>query len=87
MKLPDLLGGEKSSGRATRLAAQDRAERLVVESFRLLSQLCSKVADLIETQRLQRQGFEPQGKWLERLDGRSDAPPPSAEEKSSGRGR
>ena len=38
-------------------------------------------------QRLQRQGFEPQGKWLERLDGRSDAPPPSAEEKSSGRGR
>jgi len=26
--LPDLLGGEKSSGRTARLAAQDRAERL-----------------------------------------------------------
>lgn len=86
MKLPDLLGGEKSSGRATRLAAQDRAERLVVESFRLLSQLCSKVADLIETQRLQRQGFEPQGKWLERVDGGSEGGSP-APEKSSNRGR
>lgn len=83
MKLPDLLGGEKSSGRAARLAAQDRAERLVVESFRLLSQLCSKVADLIETQRLQRQGFEPQGKWLERVDGEGSPAP----EKSSNRGR
>jgi hypothetical protein len=68
MKLPDLLGGEKSSGRSARLAAQDRAERLLAESFRLLSQFCSKVADLIETQRLQRQGYQPQGKWLERLD-------------------
>lgn len=68
MKLPDLLGGEKSSGRTTRLVAQDRAERLLAESFRLLSQLCGKVADLIETQRLQRQGYQAQGKWLERLD-------------------
>ncbi|HYV46764.1 MAG TPA: hypothetical protein VFA20_17995 [Myxococcaceae bacterium] len=84
MKLPDLLGGEKSSGRATRLAAQDRAERLLAESFRLLSQLCSKVADLIETQRLQRQGYQPQGKWLERLDGEAGGIAPDAE-KSSGR--
>lgn len=68
MKLPDLRGGEKSSGRASRLVAQDRAERLLAESFRLLSQLCGKVADLIETQRLQRQGYQAQGKWLERLD-------------------
>lgn len=68
MKLPDLLGREKSSVRATRLAAQDRAERLMAESFRLLSQLFGKVADLIETQRLQRQGYQAQGKWLERLD-------------------
>ncbi|HEY8208551.1 MAG TPA: hypothetical protein VIG99_13765 [Myxococcaceae bacterium] len=68
MKLPDLHGGEKSNGRGTRLAAQDRAERLLAESFRLLSQLFGKAADLIETQRLQRQGYEAQGKWLERLD-------------------
>jgi hypothetical protein len=72
MKLPDLLGGEKSSGRASRLAAQDKAERLLAESFRLLAQLCGKVADLIETQRLQRRGYEPQGKWLERLDANTD---------------
>jgi hypothetical protein len=72
MKLPDLFGREKSSPRAPRLAAQDRAERLLADSFRLLSQLCGKVADLIETQRLQRQGFEAQGKWLERLDSNSD---------------
>jgi hypothetical protein len=75
MKLPDLRGGEKSSGRATRLAAQDRAERLVAESFRLLSQLFGKVADLIETQRLQRQGYQAQGKWLERLDSDKSSTP------------
>jgi hypothetical protein len=66
MKLPDLLRREKQDGRA--LGAQDQAERLLVESFRFLSQLCSRVADLIETQRLERRGFDPQGKWLERLD-------------------
>lgn len=71
MKLPDLFSREKRSG-AAGLAAQDKAERLLVESFRLLSRLCGKVADLIETQRLQRRGFDPQGKWLERLD--SDDP-------------
>ncbi|HZN95066.1 MAG TPA: hypothetical protein VFB81_20270 [Myxococcales bacterium] len=71
MKLPDLLRREKSKGKG-QISTQDRAERLLVESFRLLSQLCSKVADLIETQRLERRGFETQGKWLERLDGDAD---------------
>jgi len=76
MKLPDLFRREKppvTSGRPTQLAAQDRAERLLVESFRLLSQLCGKMADLIETQRLQRRGLDPQGKWLERLDSKESS--------------
>lgn len=49
-------------------AAQDQAEKLLVESFRTLSEMCTKLADFIETQRLQRQGYEEQGKFLERLD-------------------
>ncbi|HVE82449.1 MAG TPA: hypothetical protein VND93_06365 [Myxococcales bacterium] len=74
MKLPDLFRREKKgAGAGTAIAAQDRAERLLVESFRLLSRLCTSVADLIETQRLERRGYQPQGKWLERMD-----PPPTS---------
>lgn len=66
MKLPDLFRRERSSVAAKE--AQDRAEKLLAESFRLLSQVCTKMADLIETQRLQRAGYEPQEKYLERMD-------------------
>lgn len=68
MKLPDLFRREKPDAGPLPLTTQDRAERLLVESLRFLSQTCSKVADLIETQRLERRGFDPQGKWLERSD-------------------
>lgn len=64
MKLPDLRRREKTSA----IDAQDRAEKVLAQGFRLLSRLCSKMADFIETQRLQRQGYKPQGEWLERLD-------------------
>ena len=64
MKLPDLLRREKRSS----LQAQDRAEKMLAESFRLLSRLCTKMAEFIETQRLQRQGYKPQGEWLQRVD-------------------
>lgn len=66
MKFPELFRREKSSVAARE--AQDRAEKLLAESFRLLSQVCTKVADLIETQRLQRAGYGPQEKFLERTD-------------------
>jgi hypothetical protein len=65
MRLPSLFRKESE---LTAQAAQDRAEKLLVESFRLLSQLCSKVADMVEAQRLSRAGFEEQDKFLERMD-------------------
>jgi hypothetical protein len=66
MKLPDLLRREKRSA----IDRQDRMEKALARSFRALSRLCSRMADFIETQRLQRQGYKPQGEWLERLDKR-----------------
>lgn len=45
----------------------------MVEALRTLSQVCVKVADVLEAQRLSRNGYEDQGKFLERLD---DTNPP-----------
>ncbi|NPC75918.1 hypothetical protein HPP05_39885 [Corallococcus exiguus] len=47
--------------------AQDHAERLIAESLRMLGQVCSKVADAIEAQRLERQGYA-HNSYLRRLD-------------------
>ena len=49
-------------------AIEDRTEKLLAESLRLLSQFCAKMADLIESERLARAGFGRQDKFLERLD-------------------
>ena len=57
--------------RASRIVSsgiEDRTEKLLAESLRLLSQFCAKMADLIESQRLARAGFGHQDKFLERLD-------------------
>lgn len=61
---------------------QDAAEKVMVEALRTLSQVCVKVADVIEAQRLTRQGYEGQGKFLERLDRPDEAqrPPPGRDE-------
>ena len=66
MKFPELFKREKSSIAARE--AQQRAEKLLADSFRTLSQVCTRMADFIEAQRLQRAGYEPQEKYLERLD-------------------
>ena len=50
------------------LGQTDQAERLVVETFRTLSTLCSRLADLVESQRLNRAGYDRQDRFLERLD-------------------
>lgn len=52
-----------------RADAQDQAERLLAESLRMLGQVCAKVADYVEAQRLARQGYA-QGPTvtLKRLD-------------------
>ena len=59
------------------LGQTDQAERLLVETFRTLSTLCTRVADMVESQRLTRAGYREQGRFLERLDRR--APPPRQE--------
>jgi len=48
--------------------AQDQVEKILADSLRVLGQVCSKVADLIEAQRLERQGYRQQQDFLRRLD-------------------
>jgi len=55
------------------LGRPDQAERLLVETFRTLGSLCTRLADLVEAQRLTRAGYRGQGQFLERLD--RGAPP------------
>ena len=50
-----------------RADAQDQVEKVLAESLRVLSQVCTKVADAIETQRLERAGYA-QNTLLRRLD-------------------
>lgn len=40
-----------------RTDARDQTERILAESLRMMGQVCTKVADLIEAQRLQRAGY------------------------------
>ncbi|WP_257461067.1 hypothetical protein [Archangium lipolyticum] len=65
MKLPQLFRRDRTI--IKRADAQDQAEKLLAESLRVLSQVCTKVADLIETQRLERAGYS-QNTYLRRLD-------------------
>lgn len=65
MKLPLLFRRDRTI--IKRADAQDQAEKVLAESLRLLGQVCSKVADLIETQRLERAGYS-QNTYLRRLD-------------------
>ena len=46
--------------------AGDDAEKLIAEGFRVLGQLCTRLADVLEAQRLEKQGYRDQGKFLER---------------------
>jgi hypothetical protein len=62
------------------LGQTDQAERLLVETFRTLSTLCTRLADMVESQRLTRAGYRDQGRFLERLDRSS----PSAHPDSGG---
>jgi hypothetical protein len=39
-----------------------------VETFRTLGTLCTRLADMVESQRLTRAGYRDQGRFLERLD-------------------
>ncbi len=66
MRLPLPFRRENSS-----VAAKERAEfveRMMSEGLRRLSQLMTEAAEAIEKRRLERNGFHPPGKFLERTN-------------------
>ena len=65
MKLPFLPHRHRTT--IKRADAQDRLEKVLAESLRVLGQVCTKVADAIETQRLERAGYS-HNTLLHRLD-------------------
>lgn len=65
MKLPLLFRRDRTV--IKRADAQAQAEKLLAESLRMVGQVCAKVADLIEAQRLERAGYA-QDTLLRRLD-------------------
>ncbi|HZH76608.1 MAG TPA: hypothetical protein VEY88_11275 [Archangium sp.] len=65
MKLTQLFRRDRTV--IKRADAQDQAEKILAESLRLVGQVCTKVADLIETQRLERAGYS-QNTYLKRVD-------------------
>lgn len=65
MKLPLLFRRDRPSIASAN--AQDHAERVIAESLRVLSQVCTKVADAIEAQRLERNGYA-HNSYLRRMD-------------------
>ena len=80
-----LLRSSKGEGQVVR-SAQDQAEKLLAEAFRTLGRLFGQVADLVEAERLERRGFERQGKFLKRLDGEESAPPSSTDRQTPSQG-
>ncbi len=66
MKLP--LPFRRDRSILKRPDAQDQVEKVLADSLRTIGQVCAKVADLIEAQRLQRQGYSQQNDFLRRLD-------------------
>ena len=74
MKFPSLLRVRERL--LAPLGHTDQAERLLVETFRTLSTLCTRLADMVESQRLTRAGYHDQGRFLERLDRPARSLPP-----------
>jgi uncharacterized Zn finger protein len=69
MRLPLLFRRENSS--AARRERQARLERALTDGLRRLSEVLRTMADLIESRRLERRGYEPQERFLERIDRKS----------------
>jgi hypothetical protein len=66
MKLPALFRRENSN--AALRERQDQVEKMFARSLRGLGTLLGKLADVVDNQRLKKNGFGPQEKFLERLD-------------------
>lgn len=54
---------------------EDRTDKLVVETLRLMSQVFTKLADIVETERLEKQGFKGQERFVERTDPNAPSKP------------
>jgi hypothetical protein len=70
MKFPLIFKRENSSAAAR--ARQDKAEKLVAESLRVLGQVFSKLADAVDAQRLTRAGYAEQEKFLKRTESKDE---------------
>jgi hypothetical protein len=68
----------RSSTSLERAQTQERLEKLLIDSLRLLGQACGKVADLIEAQRQERNLGAASHTFLRRLDVQEE-PKPSRE--------
>ncbi|MER2566545.1 MAG: hypothetical protein ABTQ32_37835 [Myxococcaceae bacterium] len=66
MRLPLLFRRENST--AARAERQERLERAVTDGLRKLAGVLKEAADLIEKQRLSRQGYETKKDFLQRTD-------------------
>jgi len=77
MRLKQWLRGRTADVLAP--SSQDRAQRVMAQSLRTVSGVCLKVADFLDSQRMQRAGADTPGAFLERLDrrerGGTDRPP------------
>ncbi len=73
MKLP--LPFRRDRSILKRPDAQDQLEKLLADSLRALGHVCAKVADVIEAQRLDRQGYSQQNDFLRRVDQEQDKGP------------
>ena len=64
MRFPLFFRREKSD--AARRERQEQLEKRLTDAMRAMSGLLSKLADNLEAQRLHRQGYEEQERFLER---------------------
>ncbi len=64
MRLPFPFRKENSS--VARREREEQLQKAVAEGLRTLGQMMQRAADLIEKKRLERQGYEKQGRFLER---------------------
>ncbi|GMU61646.1 MAG: hypothetical protein AMXMBFR34_34090 [Myxococcaceae bacterium] len=66
MRLPLLFRRENSS--AARREREEQLEKALTQGMRKLADLLKQAADQLEARRLEKRGYEPQERFLERAD-------------------
>ncbi len=72
MRFPFPFRRENSS--AARLEREEQLQKALSEGLRTLGVMFSRAADFIEKKRLERQGYDKQGRFLERTPDRTQPP-------------